>query len=131
MRVLVCGGRTYQDWLHVENTLDVLDAENRIELVIQGEALGADLLGKHWAHKNMRDCHCFPADWKNHGRSAGAKRNMEMLWVGKPDLVVAFPGGVGTAHMVKIAREASVEVLLVEPRQPYQLNMEPSEEEEK
>jgi hypothetical protein len=116
MRVLVCGGRDYKDWEHVEATLNALDAENHIDLIIQGEALGADLLGKHWAWKYMRDCHCFAADWKAHGRKAGPLRNMEMLWIGKPDLVVAFPGGTGTAHMVQIASDAGVEVLLVEPR---------------
>jgi predicted PP-loop superfamily ATPase len=30
-----------------------------------------------------------------------------------PSLVVAFPGGTGTAHMVRIAREAGVNVLEV------------------
>jgi hypothetical protein len=34
-----------------------------------------------------------------------------MLREGRPDLVAAFPGGRGTAHMVRIAREAGVEVV--------------------
>jgi hypothetical protein len=34
-----------------------------------------------------------------------------MLEEGKPDLVVAFPGGRGTANMVKQARAAAVKVL--------------------
>jgi hypothetical protein len=38
-----------------------------------------------------------------------------MLEEGKPDLVVAFPGGTGTANMVKQARAAGVEVLEVSP----------------
>jgi hypothetical protein len=36
-----------------------------------------------------------------------------MLTEGKPELVVAFPGGRGTAHMMRIAREAGVEVVEV------------------
>jgi hypothetical protein len=35
------------------------------------------------------------------------------LRVGKPDLVVAFPGGSGTADMVSRARRAHVEVFTV------------------
>ena len=34
-----------------------------------------------------------------------------MLREGRPDLVVAFPGGKGTAHMVGLARRAGVAVL--------------------
>jgi UDP-N-acetylmuramoylalanine-D-glutamate ligase len=30
---------------------------------------------------------------------------------GKPDLVVAFPGGRGTANMVEQAKQAGVEVI--------------------
>lgn len=29
---------------------------------------------------------------------------------GRPDVVIAFPGGKGTAHMVRIAIEANVDV---------------------
>ena len=36
-----------------------------------------------------------------------------MLDEGKPDLVVAFPGGRGTAHMTRIARGAGIEVIEV------------------
>ena len=54
-------------------------------------------------------CH---ADWEKHGKAAGPKRNKRMLeW--KPDLVVAFPGGKGTANMVQQARQAGVEVIEV------------------
>ena len=35
----------------------------------------------------------------------------QMLEEGKPDLVVAFPGGRGTENMKKLAREAGVEVI--------------------
>jgi hypothetical protein len=36
-----------------------------------------------------------------------------MLDEGRPDLMVAFPGRSGTAHMVRIARAAGVEVIEV------------------
>jgi UDP-N-acetylmuramoylalanine-D-glutamate ligase len=37
-------------------------------------------------------------------------RNKWMLTDGKPDLVIAFPGGRGTASMVNLARAAGVPV---------------------
>ncbi len=64
----------------------------------------------------------YPAPWRNMGRAAGTWRNAEMLrQEHRPcdcarhgtaiSLVVAFPGGVGTAHMVKLANMAGIEVV--------------------
>jgi predicted Rossmann-fold nucleotide-binding protein len=41
-------------------------------------------------------------------------RNQRMIDEGKPDLVVAFPGGSGTADMVRRAKRASIEVMEVD-----------------
>ena len=53
------------------------------------------------------------ADWKKYGKSAGCRRNALMLRDGCPDFVVAFPGGRGTADMVKKAKAAGVRVIEV------------------
>lgn len=52
----------------------------------------------------------FKADWSKDGRKAGPVRNSVMLSVGKPDLVIAFPGGRGTADMVRKAKAKGVPV---------------------
>jgi hypothetical protein len=52
----------------------------------------------------------FPAQWDRYGEAAGPIRNAWMLEFGKPDLVVAFPGGRGTADMISKARKAGIEV---------------------
>jgi len=64
-----------------------------------------------WAVERGVECLQYPADWEKLGRAAGPIRNEQMLREGKPDLVVAFPGARGTAHMVRIAREAGVRVI--------------------
>jgi predicted Rossmann-fold nucleotide-binding protein len=51
-----------------------------------------------------------PANWNAWGRAAGPRRNQEML-MRKPNLVVAFPGGEGTADMVQKAIAAGVKVV--------------------
>jgi hypothetical protein len=51
-----------------------------------------------------------PADWKAHGRAAGPIRNQRMIDEHRPELVVAAPGGRGTADMVRRARAAGIEV---------------------
>ncbi len=56
----------------------------------------------------------FRALWERHGRAAGVIRNQAMLDYGI-DLVLAFPGGRGTADMVRRARSAGVAVAAVAP----------------
>ncbi len=50
-----------------------------------------------------------PANWDEYPRRAGIIRNREML-EHKPDAVIAFEGGPGTANMVKIADRAGIAV---------------------
>lgn len=50
-----------------------------------------------------------PADWGRYGKAAGPIRNQEMLESGI-DLVIALPGGRGTADMVRRAEGAGVPV---------------------
>ena len=117
MRVLVCGSRDFYDWLKLEETLmDLYDSRTPFTVIIQGEAAGADRLAKQWAKYNGIPTADFPALWRVNGKynpNAGPERNQRMLDEGKPDLVVAFPGGKGTANMVKLAREAGVPVTIV------------------
>lgn len=110
MNVLVCGGREYADWRHVSDALWALHHDTRISLLIHGAARGADELARRWAHLSGVSQLSFPADWKAHGKAAGPIRNRRMLEEGKPDIVIAFPGGRGTADMVRQARAAGVKV---------------------
>ena len=111
MRILVCGGRDYADQDTVFATLDnVVEIFGEITGVIHGAAKGADSLAGKWANdRNIAELK-YPADWAKYGKRAGYLRNQEMLDKGKPDFVVAFPGGRGTAMMVDIATKAGVSV---------------------
>jgi hypothetical protein len=113
MRVLVCGGRDFDDRGTLDAALDRLHQQHGFTLVIAGGARGADTLAEDWARARGVVCQVYRADWEGLGRKAGPIRNQQMLTEGKPELVVAFPGGRGTAHMVRIAREAGVEVIEV------------------
>lgn len=110
MRVLVCGGRDYRDKAFLWSVLDGLGPPAASE-IISGMAPGADSYAAEWAQRFGFPLHKFHADWKTHGKAAGPIRNQRMLDEGKPDLVVAFPGGRGTADMVRRARSAGVPVM--------------------
>ncbi len=113
MRVLVCGGRTYQHFYDLNRYLNSLNKEFPIDIIIHGAAKGADTLAEQWAVSKGKISMSFPAAWDIHGKSAGYKRNAKMLQDGRPNLVVAFPGGKGTENMIKIAEDAGVPVLKV------------------
>jgi hypothetical protein len=106
MRVLVCGGRDFDDYALVEQELGKLN----ISCLIHGAARGADSLGAKYAALHGIPVQAFPADWKRYGRGAGPIRNAQMLREGKPDVVVAFLGGRGTAHIVALAHHNHVRV---------------------
>lgn len=110
MRVLVCGGRDFADYEMLREALECLLP---ISVLIHGCARGADELAGRWARRHDVRVESYPANWAKLGPAAGPFRNKQMLREGKPELVVAFPGGKGTANMVKIAREANIPVINV------------------
>jgi hypothetical protein len=112
VRVLVCGGRNFTDsqWLYW--FLDSFHKTYQIDVIIEGGAKGADRLARTWAINNNIPVETYEADWESHGRAAGPIRNAKMLIEGKPDYVIAFPGGTGTANMMEKARNASVPIIV-------------------
>lgn len=118
MRVLVCGGRDYNDHERLFAVLNKLNAEAGIDVIIEGGARGADRLAREWARMIAKpgvDAETYEADWDAFGSFAGPMRNKAMLEEGKPDLVIAFPGGSGTRDMIRKAKKAGVEVIEIAP----------------
>lgn len=110
MKILVCGGRDYDDFASICHVLRAL----RPSTVIEGGARGADAPAGRWARDNEVNLIVVHADWTKHGRAAGHIRNGWMLDE-RPEIVVAFPGGRGTDNCVKQARARGIPVLRVEP----------------
>lgn len=117
MRILVCGGRDYRDTACVTDSLERLRRAGLISLLIHGDASGADRLASQWAREAGMDQVSYPANWKAHGRAAGPMRNRRMLHHGRPQALVAFPGGRGTADMISLARQAGLPVWQPEQQQ--------------
>lgn len=122
MRILVCGGRAYEDrdavwrWLD-QNTPRTEPDEHGNDMpkgvtIIHGKCpTGADKFADEWAVVNWCNVEEYPADWRTHGLASGPIRNSRMLKEGKPDIVIAFPGGAGTRDMVSKAKRAGIEVV--------------------
>ena len=82
-------------------------------MIVHGGAIGADTLAGRIARSYGFAVEVYQAAWLGHGRSAGMKRNLQMLDT-KPALVVAFhdslPESKGTAHCVDEARNRGIPV---------------------
>lgn len=115
MKILVCGGRDYDDYAAVCKHLGQAYEAVDVTMVIQGGARGADALAARWANEHNIHCAWVPAIWRPNGvfdKAAGPKRNRSMLTLG-PDVVYAFPGGSGTADMVRAAKFSGIPVKVV------------------
>lgn len=121
MRVLVCGGRRFSNLPHLEMTLERFHARIGISCLIHGDAgrdehegramVGADKLAGRWAHRKGIDVIAEAADWDKYGVMAGRIRNNLMLKTHHPEIVIAFHGSHGTAHMRSAARKKGLRVV--------------------
>src|SRR5688500_7399572 len=116
MRLLVCGGRFFKSREAVARALDRvrLEYEHDDVVLVSGACHlgGADKLAEDYAHEHGWTVEAYPVDHRVDGLwpGAGPRRNGRMLRNGRPDLVVAFPGGRGTADMIRQAEAAGVPV---------------------
>lgn len=140
-RVLVCGSRSWAGWPRsgsyrpsaselwqarvLTGTLTGLLEEiiadfGRMALIHGAARQGADALADHWATQRTSGLlviEAHPADWARYGRSAGYRRNAEMVATLRPgfDLCLAAWDGQskGTAHTLRLAEEAGIESLVL------------------
>jgi hypothetical protein len=105
LRIVVTGGRDFDDYAKVSGALGVFSGS--IELA-HGCARGADSLCERYARSRGWTVRRFPADWNRLGKRAGVVRNQQMIDEFRPDVAVAFPGGRGTADMVRRLKVAEI-----------------------
>ena len=110
-KVVVTGGRDYDDFAMVSDVLDSL----KIDMLYVGDADGADKLAREWAAITNTNCKEFKADWIKYGKPAGPIRNGVMLDEAGPDaIVIAFLGGPGTRNCTNQALDRNMIVMRVE-----------------
>ena len=117
--VIAAGGGRDLAWPHQRVAAELLarSGGRLVHLLLHGGARGADAAIARAAHQLGWSALVMPAEWRRHGRAAGPIRNRELLelavaraeahtspGVSTSVLVVAFPGGSGTASLVREAR---------------------------
>ena len=115
-KVLVCGGRDYDNrerlFAVLDKALRAANSAGKTFVLVHGGARGADSLAGLWAsmRQDSVSVRVYKADWDTHKKAAGPIRNNLMLTSESPDVIIAFKGGNGTAHMMSIGRKAGVPV---------------------
>lgn len=131
LRILVTGSREFTAKRAIARALiDVID-KHGAHLIVQdehgpkllwdqitvvhGAARGADRIAGHIAAVWGMQVEEHPADWDQHGKSAGPIRNKKMVDLGA-DVCLAFPLGrsIGTRHCMRLAQAAGISVCCYE-----------------
>ena len=117
--VIAAGGGRDLAWPHQRIAAELLarSSGRLVHLLLHVGARGADAAIARAVHQLGWCSLVMPAQWQQHGRAAGPIRNRELLHQAiaravahsSPGsmasvLVVAFPGGAGTASLVQQAR---------------------------
>lgn len=112
---LVCGGRDFTDMELMTRELD----DRPVSAIVHGDCRGADRLAGEWAKLRGHPEIIVPANWKFYDKEAGFIRNTWMLKLIPFHVVLAFPGGGGTANMVAQARQIGVPVKEIADEIPF------------
>lgn len=127
-KVIVTGSRIWPSSITIAHVLFKLNPQ----LVIHGNARGADQMAHQWALANERDFHGFSAKWKTlsktatsirgYSAEAGHERNGRMLAAYPNTLVIAFPYGAakGTRDCINQALEKGHEVRVFDLKGEYE-----------
>lgn len=108
-RLAIVGSRSFGDYELMARYLDAYDHEryeSRVGEIVSGGAKGADSLAARWARERGVALKEFLPDWDKYGKSAGMRRNAEI--VDYADSVIAFWDGEskGTANTILRAQKA-------------------------
>jgi len=114
MKLIIAGGRNFNDYSLVKSKLDHLLANHTgVIEIVSGKAKGADSLGERYAKEHNHTVKEFPADWDQYGKKAGFMRNTQMADYGTH--LIAFWDGVsvGTKMMIGLATDKGLKVKVV------------------
>lgn len=115
-RVLVTGSRSWDDEGVIQYALSEILFHNKTMILVHGDCpRGADRLADEWAAQRNQfparpvTVERHPAEWERDGRSAGFRRNAEMVKLGA-DLCLAFivDASRGASHTADLAEKAGI-----------------------
>jgi hypothetical protein len=117
LRILITGSRfwTDEDAIRQAITIAARGVSSHKITVVHGGARGADTIAGRVAESFDIDVEVHQANWRRYGKSAGHRRNADMVNLGA-DICLAFPIGEsrGTRGCMKLAEQAGIPVRVLE-----------------
>ena len=112
IKICVNGSRTFNNYDYLDNKLKGYLKDKKDVVLIVGGARGADKLAEKWARINSVPFKLMEANWTALGKSAGYKRNQEMINIA--DELISFwdLDSRGTQHTIECARRKEIPVTI-------------------
>lgn len=112
MKLAIIGSRDFIDYEYMRKTLKEKLPRTPITLIISGGARGADSLAERYAKENNIPLKVYWADLVKYGRSAGYRRNIDI--VKEVDFVIAFWDGKskGTKHSIDLCYQYNKQLII-------------------
>jgi hypothetical protein len=112
MKAVISGGRDVHITKEGEEALYKIFACYDIKTIANGMARGVDSDAYTVAKKAGVDIFEFPAEWDKYGKSAGHRRNRQMLdFIGPGGILIVFDGGNGTKGIEEEALKRNMAVI--------------------
>ncbi len=106
-RVVIAGSRYFNNYDFFCSKVDfyLSHIQNQYELIIlSGHCSGVDQMAERYAKEHGFALELFPAEWERYGKSAGLRRNRQMVELA--DYAIAFPGGgSGTKSLIQFSKK--------------------------
>ncbi len=119
IKILICGGRHFNEYEVFCKTVKSIIEELKIELeeieLVSGGCEGTDKMAERFAEDNGIPIKVFLPDWKRYGKAAGPIRNRQMIVFIKDfdfRYVIAFTSDKsrGTRNTIDLAKKNNIEV---------------------
>jgi len=111
MNLAIVGSRTFNNYQLLED--EILSHHLDIKNIVSGGARGADRLSEVFADKHGIDKIILKPEWQLYGKSAGYRRNVDII--NACDMCIAFWDGEskGTKHSIDIAKNLKKPLIIL------------------
>ncbi len=113
MKIIIAGGRDFNDYEFLKSCCDGVIG-NRVVEIVSGRCRGADQLGEKYAYQRGFKISYFPANWKEFGKVAGFIRNEEMAKYSNGLICFWDKKSKGTKNMIDLAHKYELKVRIFE-----------------
>lgn len=114
MKVCIAGSRVI---FNRKLVFDILDQSKlKIEAIIEGEALGVDILSRKWGESKGISVLPFPVtkdEWRRYGKSAGMRRNERMAEIADALILIWTGTSSGSKNMKELMQGKLLEETIV------------------